>query len=65
MPKRLTRSIMDRKIAGVLGGIAEYFNIDATIVRLVFIIALISSVFTLSLIYLVATIIIPNEGEVH
>ncbi|GGB53880.1 PspC domain-containing protein [Virgibacillus dakarensis] len=65
MPKRLTRSIKDRKVAGVLGGIAEYFNIDATIVRLIFVIVLIPSLFTLSLIYLVATIIIPNEGEVY
>ena len=33
-PKRLTRSITDRKIAGVCGGIAEYFDIDSSVVRL-------------------------------
>lgn len=33
--KRLTRSALDRKIAGVCGGIAEYLDIDATLVRVV------------------------------
>lgn len=32
--KKLYRSRRDRKIFGVCGGIAEYFNIDATLVRL-------------------------------
>ena len=31
--KRLTRSVTDRKIAGVCAGIAEYFNVDPTLVR--------------------------------
>ncbi|MBQ6023092.1 MAG: PspC domain-containing protein [Clostridia bacterium] len=33
--KKLYRSVTDRKIAGVCGGIAEYLNVDVTIVRLV------------------------------
>lgn len=33
MQKRLRKSSTDRKIAGVCGGIAEYINIDPTIVR--------------------------------
>ncbi|MBR6206635.1 MAG: PspC domain-containing protein [Oscillospiraceae bacterium] len=32
--KRLTKSSADRKLAGVCGGIAEYFDIDPTIVRI-------------------------------
>ena len=32
--KKLYRSNTDKKLAGVCGGIAEYFNIDATLVRL-------------------------------
>ena len=32
--KKLYRSVTDRKIAGVCGGIAEYLNVDVTIVRL-------------------------------
>ncbi len=35
--KKLYRSTRDRKIAGVCGGIAEYFGIDSTLVRLGFI----------------------------
>ncbi len=35
MEKRLTRSKTQRSIAGVCGGIAEYFNIDVTIVRII------------------------------
>jgi phage shock protein PspC (stress-responsive transcriptional regulator) len=38
-PKRLTRSSTDKKVAGVCGGIAEYFNIDSTLVRLIFVLA--------------------------
>ena len=36
MNKKLQLSITDKKIAGVCGGIAEYFNIDPLIVRVVF-----------------------------
>jgi phage shock protein C len=35
--KRLTRSQTDRMIAGVAGGLGDYFGIDATLVRLVFV----------------------------
>ena len=33
--KKLYKSATDKKIAGVCGGIAEYFNIDSTLVRLI------------------------------
>ena len=32
--KKLYKSATDKKIAGVCGGIAEYFNVDATLIRL-------------------------------
>ena len=35
MEKKLYRSNTDKKLAGVCGGLAEYFGIDSTIVRLV------------------------------
>jgi phage shock protein C len=35
--KRLMRSPTDRKIAGVCGGIAEYFDVDSTVVRLIWV----------------------------
>lgn len=62
--KRLYRSNSDRMVAGVLGGIANYFNIDPTIVRLLLVILLIPSFFTLSILYIVAAAIIPN-GEIQ
>lgn len=37
MEKRLYRSMNDRMIAGVCGGLANYFDIDPTIVRLAFV----------------------------
>lgn len=36
--KKLFRSTRDRKLAGVCGGLAEYFNVDSTLVRALFII---------------------------
>lgn len=39
--KKFTRSITDRKIAGVCGGLGAYFNVDPTIVRILFICLLI------------------------
>lgn len=38
--KRLYRSRTDSKIAGVCGGLAEYFKIDPTIIRVIFVILL-------------------------
>ena len=39
--RRLMRSVTDRKIAGVCGGLAKYLNVDPTVVRIVFLVALI------------------------
>src|SRR3954447_2678351 len=36
--RRLTRSILDRKIGGVCGGIAEYLDVDSTAVRVVWVV---------------------------
>ena len=38
--RRLTRSTTDRRIAGVCGGIAKYLNIDPSVVRILFLIAI-------------------------
>ncbi|MCR5445208.1 MAG: PspC domain-containing protein [Bacteroidales bacterium] len=39
--RRLMRSTTDRRIAGVCGGLAKYLNVDPTVIRIVFLIALI------------------------
>ena len=57
--KRLYRSNRNKMICGVCGGVAEYFNIDPTIVRLVF--AILAFSWKGLLIYLLAAIIIPME----
>lgn len=63
--KKLYRSSENRMVAGVLGGIADYFNIDATILRLIFAICLIPSFFTFVLLYIVAVVIIPKDMEIY
>ncbi len=60
--KKLTRSKNDKIIFGVCGGLAEYFNIDATIIRIIWFILSIPSFGTLAIIYLLCGIIIP-EGD--
>jgi len=57
--KKLTRSMTDRKLYGVCGGVAEYFGIDSLIVRLIWVI------FTLAggaglLGYVIAAFVIPE-----
>ncbi|MUV39082.1 hypothetical protein JNUCC1_02954 [Lentibacillus sp. JNUCC-1] len=65
MTKRLYRSEKDRMLAGICGGLGIYFNIDATLIRLIFVAGMLFSAFTLLLVYLVAIFIIPNESEVR
>ena len=59
--KKLTKSRSNRMICGVCGGIAEYLNIDATIMR----IALVLLAFTTAgiIAYIVAAIIMPDEYD--
>jgi len=59
--KRLHRSATDRKIAGVCGGIAEYFNIDPTAVRLLW--AILSCIGGSGILaYIIAALIMPEEN---
>jgi phage shock protein C len=62
--KHLTRSATDYKIAGVCGGIAEYLDIDSTVVRLVWVILSIvpGGVVGGFVAYLLAWIIIPKAN---
>lgn len=58
--KKLYRSRTDRKIAGVCGGLGEYFGIDPTLVRLLFVLGLIFMGGAI-LAYLILAIVIPEE----
>jgi len=59
-PKRLYRSKDDRMIAGVCAGLAEYIDIDPTIVRLLFALGLIAGGATFWA-YLVMMMVVPEE----
>ena len=59
--KRLHKSDSDKKLCGVCGGIAEYFNIDPTIVRVIFILMLLPGGLPGVLPYLVLWVVIPEE----
>jgi len=67
MQKRLTRSTKDRMLAGVCGGIAEYFDIDPSLVRIGFVLlALFSGGGVLGVVaYIVMMIIIPEETAIE
>ena len=62
---RLTRSLSDRKISGVCGGLGNYFNIDSTIIRILWIVATIGSFGFGILAYVIMMIALPeDESEV-
>lgn len=62
MTKKLYRSKTDVKISGVCGGIAEYFGIDSTIVRVLWVLGsfLTALMFGL-LLYVICVFIIPED----
>lgn len=60
MEKRLYRSLYNRKIAGVCGGLGEFFGIDPTIIRLLWAFAILlygAGLFA----YIIAWVVIPEE----
>lgn len=63
--KRLLRSSLDCKVAGVCGGLAEYFGVDSTLIRLVCVfVTLLTGVLPGLLAYLVAWVIMPKAPTV-
>jgi len=61
MARKLYRSRTDRKIWGVCGGLAKYFDMDPTIVRIIFVASLLCG--TLGLwVYIIMAIIVPQES---
>jgi phage shock protein C len=60
--KKLYKSAMNKKVWGVCAGLAEYFDVDVTLVRLLFVI------FTLMggpglIVYIVLALVLPEEGQ--
>lgn len=60
--KKLFRSMINRKVCGVCGGLGEYFNIDPTIIRLLWIVLCFPSFGTAIIVYILAAIVMPEEG---
>jgi len=62
-PRRLLRSERDRVIAGVIGGLGEYLNIDSNILRLLAVALFIVSPAVMALLYLASVFLIPRAGS--
>lgn len=61
-PKRLVRPRQGRVLAGVAAGLANYFNIDVTVVRIIWIFLLIPGGFPGVLPYIILWVAIPSEN---
>lgn len=63
-PRPLSRSVNDRMIAGVMGGIAHRFGWSSSLVRILFVvISLASAAFPGILVYLILWLLIPNQAD--
>ncbi len=63
--KKLYRSVEDKMLSGVCGGLGEYFKIDSTLIRLLFVTALFFSAGTMIFVYIIAAVIIPSRIDVR
>lgn len=63
MPKKLTRSA-NKMIGGVCAGIAEYFDVDPTLIRVIYaVLAVFSACFPGLLVYIILLILMPNPTQ--
>jgi phage shock protein C len=62
---RIYRSSDERMLAGVAGGLAEYFDIDPTLIRLIWAVATLVTGPVALLLYVMCALIIPREPETH
>lgn len=59
--KRLIKSSVNRMICGVCGGIGEYFKIDPTVIRLIWVILSVFGAGTGLVVYIIAAVIVPES----
>ena len=64
MEKKLYRSNTDKKLAGVCGGIAEYFNVDPTLIRLGWALVTLCTAGIGIIGYIVCAVIMPKKSEI-
>jgi phage shock protein C len=60
--RKLYRSRSDRKLAGVCGGLAEFFSLDPTLIRVLFVILALAGGSGI-VIYLAMWIMVPNQPQ--
>jgi phage shock protein C len=58
--KKLYRSVVDRKISGICGGLGDYFDIDPTVMRIAFILGFFLTGSLVFWAYLVMWIVVPE-----
>jgi phage shock protein C len=62
--RALRRSRTDRQIAGVMGGLAAYFRIDATLLRVIYVVgSIVSAAFPGLFVYVLLWLLLPEEGD--
>ncbi|AJC72259.1 MAG: PspC domain-containing protein [Thermococcus sp.] len=61
--KKLTRSRKNRVFFGVVGGLAEYLNIDPTLLRVILVVLLVFNPFAMILLYFLLALVIPEENR--
>ena len=61
MEKKFYKTDYNKMIFGVCNGIAEYFNIDVSIVRVIFVLAALLGFGTSIIVYIVLAIILPTK----
>ncbi|AOW93267.1 PspC family transcriptional regulator [Rhodococcus sp. WMMA185] len=59
IPRQFTRSVDQKMFAGVCGGVAEHFGLDANLVRLLTVVAVLVTGGTAALVYLAAWMLMP------
>ncbi|MBU3091996.1 PspC domain-containing protein [Clostridium sp. CF011] len=64
MQKKLYKSTTDKQIDGVCGGIAEYFDIDATVIRLAWV--LLTLIYGIGILfYIICCVVLPVNHNTH
>ncbi|MCQ2506816.1 MAG: PspC domain-containing protein [Lachnospiraceae bacterium] len=62
--KRLLKSSTDKKISGVCGGLGKYFDVDSTVIRLIFVLlTLCTAVFFGIIVYIILALVIPEDNS--
>jgi phage shock protein C len=66
MKKKLYRSSTHKQVSGLLGGVADYFEVDPILVRLAYVmVTIFTGVFPGIIAYFVGLIIVPHAPAVH